>query len=101
MVVNLRLMTMKGFSTWGFVTQVAITLSVVYPDSYFEWEIPQGTHNDIKSVDEQLNPRKRKDSFLGGANDNDVGSSSATGDSSTHPPSKKIKLTIVLNDLAK
>ena len=51
------------------MTQPAIPLSFVYPDAYFEGEIPQGTHSDIESNDDQLNPRKRKVSFLGGAND--------------------------------
>lgn len=40
-----------------------IPLSVVYPDVYFEGEIPQGTHYDIESDDDQLSPRKIKVSF--------------------------------------
>ena len=79
----------------------AVPLSVVYPDSYFEGEIPQGTNNDIDSDDDQLNPRKRKASFSGGANNDEDGSSSDTGDPSAPPPTKESKLNVDLNDLAK
>ncbi|CAI9281417.1 unnamed protein product [Lactuca saligna] len=53
----------EGFLDMGFMTLDTIPFSIVYPDSYFEGEIPQGTHNDIKYKEEQVNPRKRKDSF--------------------------------------
>ncbi|CAI9268606.1 unnamed protein product [Lactuca saligna] len=69
----------ERFLDMGFMPQVVIPvvpLNVVYFDSYFEWEIPQGTNSDIESNNDQLNPRKRKDSFSGGAHDAEVGSPS-------------------------
>ncbi|CAI9264796.1 unnamed protein product [Lactuca saligna] len=47
----------------------------------------------------KLNPRKRKASHSGGAYDAKAGSSSAAGDHSTPPLSKKSKFTIDLNAL--
>ncbi|CAI9285084.1 unnamed protein product [Lactuca saligna] len=44
---------------------------------------------------------KRKASLLKGANDIEVGSSSSASDPSAPPPSKKRKLTIDVEDLAK
>ena len=66
----------------------------------FEGEIPQRTHNDIESEDEQLNTKRRKASFSRGANDTEVGRSYATCDPSAPPPLEKNKITIDLNDLA-
>ncbi|CAI9281180.1 unnamed protein product [Lactuca saligna] len=60
---------------------------------------PLGTRSDIESDDDQVNPRKRKASFLGGSNDAKAGSSSAVGCSSVPPPSKKRKLTVYLEEL--
>ncbi|CAI9283013.1 unnamed protein product [Lactuca saligna] len=70
----------KGFLDLGFMAQVVVPLSVVYPDSYFEGEIPQGTYNDIESKDKKINPRKRKASFSGRVTDTKTGSSSTTSD---------------------
>ena len=83
------------------MSQVVVPLSIVYPDSYFEGDILQGTDSDKEFDDKQFNPKKRKASFSGGAMDAKAGGSSAIGDSSTLPPSKKIKLIIDLEDLAK
>lgn len=58
-------------------------------------------HSDIESDDDQINPTKRKPSFLGKANDTESGSSSTVGCSPAPPHSKKRKLTIDLEDLAK
>ncbi|CAI9278262.1 unnamed protein product [Lactuca saligna] len=69
-----------------------VPLNVVYPDSYFEGEISQGTNSDIESDNDQLNPRRSKATFSLGAHDAKVGSSSTAGDPSAPPPSKKIKL---------
>ncbi|CAI9299139.1 unnamed protein product [Lactuca saligna] len=63
--------------------------------------IPEGTQIDIDFDNEQINTRKRKAFFLGGANDAKVESSFATGDSSSPPLCKKSKLTGDLNDLTK
>ncbi|KAL7583314.1 uncharacterized protein LOC111881298 [Lactuca sativa] len=61
-------------------------------------EVPQGTDSDIDSDNDQLNPRKRKASFSGGAYDTEVGSSSVVvGDPSKSPLKKKSKLIIDLN----
>ena len=48
----------KGFFDLGLIPQVVahiVPLSVVYPHSYFEGDIPQGTNSDIESDDAQLN----------------------------------------------
>ncbi|CAI9300137.1 unnamed protein product [Lactuca saligna] len=82
------------------MAQIVVPLNVVYPDTYFEGEIPQGTNGYIESDDEQVNPRKKKASFSGGANDAEAGSSSAVGGSSAFLP-KKGKLTVDSEDLAK
>ncbi|CAI9271293.1 unnamed protein product [Lactuca saligna] len=49
----------EGFLDLGFLAQAvvhAIPLSVIYPDSYFEGEIPQQTNSYIDFDDDQLNP---------------------------------------------
>lgn len=84
-----------------FMAQTAIPLSIVYPDVSSKGEIHQGTYNDIESDDDQLNPRKRKASLPRGANEVEVGISSVAGSSSTPLPSKKSKLTVDLEELAK
>ena len=73
----------------------AIPLSVVYPNASSKGEIPQVTNSDIEYIEDQLNPRKSKASFLGGANDVEPRSSSAAGGSSAPPPNK-CKLTVNL-----
>lgn len=83
------------------MTHAVVPFSIVYPGSYFEGEVPQGTHNDLESEDEQLNLRKMKASLSGRANDVEDGRSTVVGDSSALPPSNKSKLAIALNDLAK
>ncbi|CAI9298282.1 unnamed protein product [Lactuca saligna] len=63
----------EGFLDIGFMQQVVVSttpLNVIYPGSCFEGkfaqEVPQGTNSDIDSDDGvQLNPQKRKASFLG------------------------------------
>ncbi|CAI9280262.1 unnamed protein product [Lactuca saligna] len=87
----------KGIFDLGFIAQV-VPVGVVYLDTYFKGEISQGT-NDIESDDEQLNPKKRKLSFLRGANDVEAGSSSAVSGSSAPPP-KRCMLMFDLEDLA-
>ena len=59
---------------------------------------PQGTNSDIESDIDQINPRKSKASFSGGAPDVESRSSFAAGDPSTLPPSKKSKLIFDLNE---
>lgn len=83
------------------MTHAAVPFSIVYPGSYFEGVVPQGTHNDLESEDEQLNLRKMKASLSGRANDVEAGRSTIVGDSSALPLSNKSKLAIALNDLAK
>ena len=71
----------EGFLDLGFIPQAdvfVVPLNVIYPDSYFEGEVPQGTNSYIES--DQLNPRKRKASTLGGAHEAEARSSFATGD---------------------
>ncbi|CAI9292359.1 unnamed protein product [Lactuca saligna] len=84
---------------------VVVPLNVVYPSSCFEGEIsqedPQGIDNYIDSDNVQLDPRKRKASFSGGAYDDEAGSSfaAAAGDLSASPPKTKRKLIFDLNEL--
>ncbi|CAI9281013.1 unnamed protein product [Lactuca saligna] len=92
-----------GFLDMEFMVDTDIStipLSVVYPDASSEREIPQGTHNNIECDDDQLNPRKIRDSFLWGANDVEARSSSIVGSSSSLLSSKKRKLTVGLEVLA-
>ncbi|CAI9271049.1 unnamed protein product [Lactuca saligna] len=76
----------------------AIPLSIVYPNASSKGEIPQGTNSDIESNDDQLNPRKSKASFSGGANDVELGSSSTAGGSSAPPPIKCKLIVQTRND---
>ncbi|CAI9300651.1 unnamed protein product [Lactuca saligna] len=58
----------EGFLEIGFMPQADVSvvpLNVVYPESYFEGEIPHGTNSDIGYDNDQLNPRKRKASLSG------------------------------------
>ncbi|CAI9292108.1 unnamed protein product [Lactuca saligna] len=66
----------EGFLDMDFMAQAASPLNVIYPDAVSEGEIPHDTHSDVEFDDDQLITRKRKASFLGGANDVEVGSSS-------------------------
>ncbi|CAI9279127.1 unnamed protein product [Lactuca saligna] len=54
-------------------------------------KVPRGTDSDIDSDNDQLNHRKIKASFLGGAHDAEVGSSfvATASDPSISPPKKK------------
>lgn len=47
----------EGFHDLGFMAHTTIPLSVVYPNSYFEVEIPHVTNKYIHSDDDKLNPR--------------------------------------------
>ncbi|CAI9303777.1 unnamed protein product [Lactuca saligna] len=76
-----------------------VLLNVVYPDAYFEGEVPQGTSSDIDSNNNQFNPRMRKASFSGGAHD-EVGSSTI-GDPSTPLLPREENSFFYLNELAK
>ncbi|CAI9289760.1 unnamed protein product [Lactuca saligna] len=53
----------EAFLELGFMVQTIVPLNVVFPDTYFEGEIPQRRNNHIESDNEQPNPRKRKASF--------------------------------------
>ncbi|CAI9289841.1 unnamed protein product [Lactuca saligna] len=94
-----------GFLYIGFMPPAAVPLNVIYPDSYFEGEIPQGTNNEIEAgqinARGELNTRNRKASFSGRTHDTEAESSSTAGDPSTPPNSKKNKLIFYLNEFAK
>ncbi|CAI9277213.1 unnamed protein product [Lactuca saligna] len=94
----------EGFIGLGFMPQVsfsAIPQNVIYPESYFEGEIPQGTNSDTESDNDQVNHQKRKASLSKGGRAHDVETgTSAAGDRFASPPSKKTKLIVYLNVLA-
>lgn len=75
-----------------FMTQTTIPLNIIYPYTFSEGEIPQGTHSDVDFDDGQLITRKLKASSSWGANDAKAGSSSA------HPLVMKSKLTVNLEE---
>ena len=80
----------EGFLDLGFMPQAVVPivpLNVIYPHSYFEVEVPQGTNRDNDFNNDHLKPRKRKASFSGGAHNIEVGCSAIASDPSAPPPS--------------